>query len=210
MSLVATCARRTLLPAALALALGVLSAVPAAAVTPTPLKTNLLKNPGAENGAAGTGTQVLPIPGWKKSSNFTVVAYGTPGYPAETFGTKMFACGPNTAKANISQVIPISGHDQQIDAHHIIMDFSVRIAAQGADNGWGTVTFLDAQGKRISSHTSVVISDTDDLYAGTGAGQLLPKNTRALRVTLTGKRVDGTYCDVCFDGLELLVRKYPS
>ena len=56
----------------------------------------------------------------------------------------------------------------------------------------------------------IVVSDTDDGYVGTGGGQLLPKNTRALRFTLTGKRVDGTYCDVFFDGLELLIRKYPS
>ena len=91
-----------------------------------------------------------------------------------------------------------------------MMDFSVRIAAKGADNGWATVTFLDADGKRIDSHTSVVATGTDDLYVGTGGGQLLPKHTRALRFTLAGKRDDDSYCDVFFDSLELLIRKYPS
>jgi hypothetical protein len=202
--------RRTLLPAVIALAMGVLSTIPVAAVTPTPLKANLLKNPGAESGAAGTGTQVLPIPGWKTTSNFTVVAYGTPGYPTETFGDQMFACGPHTAKATAAQVIPIRGHDQQIDKGHIAMDLSVRIAAKGTDKGWATLTFLDAKGKRIGRRTSVVVSDTNDLYSGTGFGQLVPKNTRAMRFTLTGKRASGAYCDVFFDGLELTIRTYPS
>src|SRR4051812_50012883 len=89
--------RRILLPMTMALGLAALVAGTATAVTPTPLDADLVSNAGAESGAAGTGMQIVPIPGWTTTGGVTAVAYGSPGGPAQAVGLKMVACGPGPA-----------------------------------------------------------------------------------------------------------------
>src|SRR3954466_9347129 len=61
--------------------LAVVGVAPTAAISATPLGTNLIKNGGFEAGVGGDGNQLVTIPNWPHEDfdHSTVVTYGSPG-----------------------------------------------------------------------------------------------------------------------------------
>ena len=176
---------------------------------------NLLANPGAEAGAGSSDGGVVKIPGWTVTGTFTAVRWDAscPGgcptksdYPRG--GTNMFA-GGNSASSRALQEVSVARFAAAIDRG------AQRITLGAALGGWegqhdaATVqaSFLDRAGKPLGSAS--VGGDTYGARKGATAfvtlsrTAVLPKGTRAIRVTLLARRTDGQYDDAYFDDLVL-------
>ena len=202
-------ARTSLLVGLLAtLAIGSSGVADAASLTP--LGFNFVTNPGGELGAGGSG-EVLPVPTWKKTSTFTVVKYGTVGYPstvvrdAANGQVNFMFCGLNTSASVARQRIAISGQDALIDSAGLTLSISVRIGATGTegDRGQMIVTYLNAAGAGIGTLKTATVTNNDGQMVRTSADGLVPAGTRAVRVALQGKGFVGTTCDVYFDNVSV-------
>ena len=100
---------------------GVIGVNPAHAVT---FGTNIIVNPGAEAGASSATGDVVSVPGWTTTGNFTVVPYGAAGFPTPpiftptvgSVGSNFFAGGPNNNVSSASQTIDLSSIAGFIDS----------------------------------------------------------------------------------------------
>src|SRR3954451_13989125 len=135
-----------------------LTASPASAATATPFNTNLVKNPGGEQGAGTNGYSQVDIPHWvSENSSFTVVRYGAPGFPkmAESQrihgGKKFFACGDAVSLGHRKQRITLVGRTTLVNNGHIRAILSARIASYDGqqDSGFVQMSFRDASDVEI-------------------------------------------------------------
>ena len=205
---------------AVALAASILASIPTAAAAATPpltaLDANLLRNPGAEAGVGTNGYQSVAIPGWTKTSAFTVVRYGAPGFPtnaeaSRVHGGKFFACGSAVPSAYASQSIGLRGRQTIIDFGHVRVTLSALLASYGSQSDYASLIlfFRDGAGNLIGSSTGPAVSATDSLFIHKSTSAVAPAGTRTIQVRLAGARGDGngdqSYCDAYFDNVSLVL-----
>jgi hypothetical protein len=102
-----------LMTIALALSLNLLDSPAASPAAATPLGTNLLVNGDAEAGDGSlSGSDVLPVPGWTTTNNFTVVSYSVGGgFPAPD------APGPAERRHQLLRRWPKHSRVQRLSGH---------------------------------------------------------------------------------------------
>jgi uncharacterized repeat protein (TIGR01451 family) len=183
-------------------------------VTGFALGANLLINPDAEDGpAAPTGYELVSVPGWTLSSNFTVLAYGTSGFPSMTDmgpssrGTRLFSGGPANTYSSARQVVDLSAGAAEIDSGTLAYLLSGYFggSASQSDNALLSAMFKDAGGNFLGSTQAGGITNVDrgnltGTMQRTVAG-LLPVGTRTIEVMLEMTGVSGPYNDGYADNL---------
>ncbi len=206
-----------------AVAIMVMTALPVEAATVSPYNTNLVKNPGAEQGGASSdGQSGVAIPGWEPFGNFTVVAYGTAGgFPTSGEGTringlhKFFTTGAfdtiNGECDSAIQFITIRGHNSAIDSGHVKVVLSARIGTYDSqtDTAHVTLSFRDGNNEQLTTpHSGSIaltpVSKTGGTFKLETASKVLPSKARILRLTLSADKTQG-YCDAYFDNISIKI-----
>lgn len=199
----------------LALGAGALLGGVTTAATKTPFDKNLVKNPGAEDGAGTSGNTPVEIPNWSVYGAFTVVRYGAAGFPAKSESTrigggrKFFSCGPNSSGGHLVQTIHLRGLQTLIDSGHVKIILKGRLASYGAQQDSATLSvhfYNDASGTGFLYAPAVTASD--DLFISESASRIVPPGTTFLQVELYGLRANngGTYCDAYFDNISVVLK----
>jgi YVTN family beta-propeller protein len=110
---------------------------------------NLLRNPGAEAGAASAhGWDSVTIPGWTVVSGLpTVVGYGTKGFAHGRGRGQLFVGGPG-GTARLNQRVTFQRRDAApaVGAQYT---FSARLGGSSSSRASASVTFLSARGRRF-------------------------------------------------------------
>jgi YVTN family beta-propeller protein len=116
-------------------------------------QTNLLRNPGAEAGAASAdGSDSVTIPGWKVVSGLpTAVPYGTEGFPRGRSRGQLFAGGPG-GTARLEQLVTLRGRDGAPTAAGVRYEFSARLGGSSSSRASAGITFLTGHGRRLGRH----------------------------------------------------------
>ena len=205
-------AARLIAPFALALTLLVAPAGAAA----TPLGTNLLNNPGAESGSAGSGTG-NPPPSWAVGGDLTQILRGTAGYPSQSSpgppnrGLAFFG-GGNVKTSTATQTIAVADLVAQVDAATIGYDLAGWLGGYSTqdDNAKAVATFLGASGaalgaSQIGPVTAADRGNVTGMLQRTSSG-MLPPGTRSVKVVLTAARTGGAANDGYADSLSLALR----
>jgi hypothetical protein len=201
--------------ALLALGLGI-----SGAAYGVPFATNLLNNGDAEAGTgSASGNDIVAVPGWITSGNFTVVRYGAGGgFPSLTDpgpaarGENFFAGGPSNGASSASQSIDVLANSASIDLGGVsfaLEGFLGGFSSQ-RDNAILTLTFKDLLDATIGSASIGPVSDSDRGNA-TGllqrsANGVVPVGARKIDILLQMTRVDGSYNDGYADNLSLILR----
>ncbi|MEW6582462.1 MAG: hypothetical protein AB1416_06855 [Actinomycetota bacterium] len=199
---------------------GLLTAIVVLAGPASAFGQNLLANPGAELGTASAGGyDVVAIPGWTSTGNFTAVQYGTgssiPATP--TGGANFFSGGPANASSSASQTVDVSAAAQPIDNGERAVTLSAELGGFSGQTDGGTVTAvaLGAAGQSLGE-LRIGPPVPADRNSQTGfvvktASRTVPRGTRSFRVEMTAIRGQGDYNDSYFDnvGLELAVQAPP-
>jgi hypothetical protein len=201
---------------------GVIGVNPAHAVT---FGTNLIVNPGAEAGAGSATGDVVPVPGWTTTGNFTVVPYGAVGFPIPptsligSVGNNFFAGGPNNDVSSASQTIDLSSIAEVIDAgdirsaSRVLYDLSASFGSfPEKDYPSIEVASYNASGQEIFTTKFPVPEGVRGIFSVgatnffSGSG-LLP-GTRSIIVTLrmTRDTVGSSYNNAYADNLSLVLR----
>lgn len=117
--------------------------------TPASAQTNLLRNPGAEAGAASAdGWDSVTIPGWTAASGLpTVVRYGTKGFPGGRSRGQLFAGGPG-GTARLQQRVALRRRESGPVAAAQYR-FSARLGGSSSSLASASVTFLSADGRTL-------------------------------------------------------------
>jgi hypothetical protein len=210
--------RAAVLGAALVLALASVPLVASTALAaPTPLGKNLVRNPGAEAGPGTDGYSTVAIPDWQLGGNFTVVRYGSPGFPTKAEsdriggGKKFFSCGPATASSLAQQFRKIKGRGALIDARLMRIKVRVRLAGylNGTDSGRLGVHFADADGFEIQTSWIGLDAGTNGVFKLGKLDRIVPVGTRLMVFGMIGERANdgGSYCDVYFDKVSVVLEQ---
>ncbi len=190
----------------------------------SPFGHNLVRNPGAEEGGAATGSPALvrPIPGWDLPAGFglfNVELYGSPGgFPTASSpgppnrGSRFFAGGP---KPQFSLAVQEIGLPQETDA---IVDAGV-VTYQLS--GW-LGGFLDQPDQAdiqlifFPSMSSAKVGPVTEIDRKGVTGLLyvvktgtVPKGTRRLQVVLNMTGSTGAYNDAYADEISLVLTANP-
>ena len=210
---------RSLLPSVVAGLVFVLAitAASASAAVPKPIVSGeLVRNGGAEAGAAvsDSGTTATPT-GWTTTGNFTAVKYGAPGgFPdaaassAIAGGRQFFAGGPTAAIATASQVVNVPAAFRKAGLK-VTAKLSAALGGYSsqADDASVTATFLDSTGSSLGklaikpvSHTQR--GDVTKLVAGTRT-MALPKGATSVKIVITARPLSGGYIDGYADNVSL-------
>jgi hypothetical protein len=186
---------------------------------PTFYGTNLLLNPGAELGPGDlTGTNVVPVPFWTTSGNFTVAQYGASSHVTAAppnAGTNYFAGGPSTALAVAQQTIDVSSLALDIDAGEDTCTVSGWLGGvlTDDDNAVFTANFEDAAGHVLGSVYIGPVEHDDrtnvTCFLFRQATQPVPSLTRKIFCTLVSTRVSGNYDDGYADNLSVVLNNTP-
>lgn len=212
---------RLVLASGLVSILAVVGVAPTAAISATPLGTNLIKNGGFEAGVGGDGNQLVSIPNWlhEDFDHSTVVRYGSPGgFPTRAESTRIgggnnfLSCGPNTSGSEVFQGRRIIGRNLLIDQERLWLTAKVRIATYDgqADYGYIQIAGTDTvDGLNDWAWVSPHITATNGKFKLVTVSNVVPAGTRYLRVWLIGRRPDGSgpYCDAYFDKVSLVLKK---
>lgn len=176
----------------------------------TGLNVNRLCNPGAELGQGATvKSQVVPLPGWTTTSNFTALRYDTTGAltveEAQQIGggANHFYGGDVNAVSTATQLVNVADESTGIDAGQRTAQFQAYLGGFGGDNAGIRAEFLNAGGTVLG--TALVLgprSDDMQLLSTTGP---VPTGTRTIRVTMTATRVAGDDNEGYFDNLSLVL-----
>jgi Bacterial Ig domain len=204
---------------------------------PKRISENLIINGDAEAGPAGSGNYVSDLPGWPlvPPLRFTVVAYGTAGFPSQAeappgAGNQFFAGGPdvspqNPAAPNIPdstsnfsiQSVPLpSDWSAAVDAGTVTFDLSGDIGSIGSleDTGVFSASCYDAGGTFLTSTTFKGVSALErggkTGFVRRAATVEMPRLTRSIRVALTLIRTRGRfqYNVGLADNLSLMLKSY--
>ena len=118
--------------------------------TATGARANLLRNPGAQTGAASAhGWDSVTIPGWKVMSGLpTVVPYGTKGFPSGRPRQQLFAGGPG-GTALLTQRVALRERRSGPTAVGARYELSARLGGSSRSRASASVTFVSAQGRRL-------------------------------------------------------------
>ncbi len=169
---------------------------------PASAQANLLRNPGAQTGAASTyGWDSVTIPGWKVVSGLpTVVHYGTKGFPRGLRRGQLFAGGPG-GTARLVQRVALRGQDGAPTAVGVRYEFSARMGGSSSSRATASVTFLSSQGRRLGRRDLPGVSGRSrsaarrlslrSLRGRVPAGAVGAEVT--LRLSTSLKNIDGPY-----------------
>jgi Phosphoesterase family/Putative Ig domain len=200
----------------LALVLIILASIawPASSVASTPLGANLIVNPGAETGAAGSGSG-NPPPSWTTSGDFTQILYSTGnGYPTQSSpgpsnrGNAFFG-GGYASSSTATQTISIGDLASEIDASKITYNVSGWLGgyANQDDNMKLVATFRSSSGGSLGTAQigPVLAAERNNetgflLRSKTAA---VPVGTRSIRLVATATRKVGSSNDGYADNLSL-------
>ena len=182
------------------------------------LNQNAIVNPGAELGpGSATGNDILSVPGWNTTGNFTAAQYGASAAPVispgPAFGANFFSGGPNTPTDMATQIIDVSNLASSIDAGQIAYVLSGYFGGYSFQNDNATLfaTFFSLANTTLGTSTviggfnSTSRSNISQLLSDTGAG-FIPAGTRSVQITLQMTRVEGIYNDGYADNLSFVVR----
>ncbi|MEA2412265.1 MAG: hypothetical protein QOC77_2826 [Thermoleophilaceae bacterium] len=187
----------SLVPKLLLAALLVVAALAVgAAQGAAPPAGNRAANGGAEAGTGSTDGSVVPVPRWTTTGTFTVVQYGSSGYPAaQPHGGANFFAGGQQPPSSAEQTIDLSGARKAIDAGRI----DARVGALEAGPATLAVSLEDGSGHLLSQR---------NLKAGGGAfervDELIPVPPKARSATLTMKARSP---DALFDNVSLALSR---
>jgi hypothetical protein len=198
-------------------ALGAASPVSAAS---TPYGTNLVKNPGAQEGSASSnGTSVVAVPRWDTFANMTVVRYGTTGFPSKSKGnsfggsTKFFSAGRLDTGlgqcGEAEQVIRLSGRSSLIDSGRIRVSLSGRVAASGQARARLDLFFRDSNNHQVKGSNGIrkSVTGSGSSFRLLSGSKVLPRGTRQLRLKLWADGVSSGYCKAYFDNIRVTISK---
>jgi len=184
--------------------------------SPAPETGNLLRNGGAEEGAAATDkASARPVIGWATMPSFTPVAYGTPAVPSTAEaariggGAALFAGGPNTPGSMAIQDVDVSGHGADIDAGRASVTLSGQLGGMGTQDDEPTLAarFLDDGFDFLGGIAIAPVGPTDrggqTGFVARSVSAQLPAGTRAVEVVASTTRAEGTYDDAYLDNLAL-------
>lgn len=201
------------------LASATLAASPASAASATPYGTNLVRNPGAQDGSASSsGNGVVDIPRWDTFANMTVVRYGTSGFPSKSQGnsfggrSKFFSAGryssTNGSCGDAQQTIRLHGRSSLIDSGRIRVSLSGRVAAAGDVVAHLDLYFRNADNHAVSSNGIIrKVEGSGNSFRLVSGSKVLSKHTRILRVHLWADGVDSGYCKAYFDNIRVTISK---
>jgi uncharacterized protein (TIGR03437 family) len=172
---------------------------------------NLLRNGDTEEGPfTTTGLQVVAIPGWTTTSNFTAPVYGIPGCMSSAEGQRVgggrgyMVGGPNTAQSTATQTVSVANFSTDIDAGRRVAVLQALLSGFETDTATARVEFLNSSGAVLGSFSIGPVSGARATFQlRTGVSQILP-GTRNIRVTLIATRgTNDTYNDGYFDNVIL-------
>jgi uncharacterized protein (TIGR03437 family) len=177
----------------------------------SPPGVNLLRNGNAEEGTlTTTGFEIVPIPGWTTTSNFTAPIYGIPGCMSSAEGQRVgggggyFVGGPNNALSTATQTVDVSSFATAIDAGLRVAVLQAQLAGFETDSATARAEFLNSSGSLLGSLLIGPVSGgrgSFQLRTATGA---VPVGTRTIRVSLTASRgTNDSYNDGYFDNVFL-------
>jgi hypothetical protein len=180
-------------------------------LAPQEVTANLLQNPGAENGPAAGGEELVKPVSWETTSNFTAIRYTASGSPPSVGGNNYFAGGPGTALSTATQRVDVSAYATPIDAGTTKATLSAHLGGFAGQEDAATVRarFLGAAG---TLGTEISIGPVP-LAERMGQSLLLPKTgtstvpagTRTIEVVMTATRAAGIYNDGYFDNISLVL-----
>jgi hypothetical protein len=180
---------------------------------------NLLVNPDAETGAAGSGSG-NPPPGWTTTGDFTQISYTTGnGYPTHDTATvqtqgppnggNAFFGGGNAAVSTATQTITISSDLlSAIDASGIAYNLAGWLGGYGGqtDNAKVVATFQNSAGSSLGSAQVGPVSAVDRAnntgFTKRVATGIVPSGTRSVQVVVTATRAGTGSNDGYIDNLQ--------
>src|SRR5579863_3823610 len=180
----------------------------------TNLYTNLLLNPGAEDGYGSfSGNDLLAIPDWTTFGNFNVVDYGAAGFPDAPEavpiggGNHFFAGGPNSASSSAYQDVSFADLATDIDNGGIVATLSGYLGGYLEDNDHIALsaTWLDSFGDALGSFTLPIIEAAARGFT-TGfqfvsSTVLVPAGAVGARISMAATRATGSFDDGYADNL---------
>jgi uncharacterized protein (TIGR03437 family) len=172
---------------------------------------NLLRNGNAEEGQlTTTGFEVVPIPGWTTTSNFTAPIYGIPGCMSSAESQRIgggrgyFVGGPNNAQSTATQTVNVANFSTEIDAGRRVAILQGHLSGFETDSGAVRAEYLSSTGAVLGTFSIGPVSGSRASFQlRTAVNQIIP-GTRAIRVILIATRgSNDTYNDGYFDNLYL-------
>jgi len=176
--------------------------------------TNLILNPGAEQGKGTTSDSKVKVPHWKATGGFTAAQYAWSGGDVSASspgpkdrGKNYFYGGPDAAKSTGTQVDSIAaGGVSGGKVHFTLSGWLGGYSTQG-DYATLTVTFLSGKGKALSSTTIGPVTEAQrhgvsKFLFRTKSGTV-PAATRGVRLMLKMVREEGSDNDGLADNLKL-------
>ncbi len=181
--------------------------------------TNLLVNPGAEQGPASpNGSTLVNIPGWDTfGDGFTVVAYGTAGFPTSFPGSgrNFFVGGADSQFSTASQTINLNALAGDIERGGVAFQLSAQLGGAGSQDDSASITLLWLNAAGNSIGTSGLLGP----LAGERGNQtrlltrstqgLIPPQTKSVVLVLFMARNVGTFNDASADNISLTLTQPP-
>lgn len=201
------------------IAIAALAASPVSAASTTPYDTNLVHNPGAQQGSASSsGGRAVDIPHWDTFANMTVVRYGTSGFPSKRRGnaidggTKFFSAGRLDTGlgqcGQAEQVIRLHGRSSIIDSGRIKARLWGKVAASGDAVAHLDLLFRDSRNHSVGSNgIQRTVEGSGSSFRTISASRTLPEGTRILRVKLWADGADSGYCKAYFDNIRVTISR---
>jgi uncharacterized protein (TIGR03437 family) len=177
---------------------------------PITIAANLLRNGDAEEGTlTTTGFEIVSIPGWTTTSNFTAPVYGIPGCMSAAEGLRIgggrgyFVGGPNNTQSTARQTVDVSSAATDIDAGRRVALVQAYLAGFFSDNSRILVEYFSASGATLGSLSLGPVSATGNAFQFRATSGAIPAGTRSIRVTLTANAANDGYNDGYFDNIFL-------
>ncbi len=183
---------------------------------------NLVRNSGAEEGEAPTGSPPLvrPIPGWNFSvGNFTIELYGSPGgFPTASSpgppnrGTRFFSGGPNTVTSFGVQDIDVPPEAfGPIDAGIVKFELSGWVGGFSSQPDAANIEAIFFPANTTVTVGPVSVADrkgATGLFPVSKSGTV-PKNTRKFQIVLNMIGGTGNYDDAYADEISFVLSSDP-
>jgi uncharacterized protein (TIGR03437 family) len=172
----------------LSLVLSSIGNTPASSV----LGTNLVVNPGAEDGPNAQDPGVAQyVPGWSTAESLSVAPYGGTGWISATApgpanrGVNLF-CKPISGDTAMYQDIDVSAAATLIDAGQITYDISAWLGGlAGTSSPTLVYTFYDWAGNQLATTGTLgPVSHSGSALVETSHTGMLPPNTRRIHILL--------------------------
>ena len=159
------------------------------------ITSNLLQNPGAENGVTNWTGQI--------ESLLSDECNSVPVYDGSRFFAVGGVCANETNVGYAHQIVDVTSYASTIDSGLYSVYFNAYMRAYASNNDVPEmyIEFLNQQQTLIS--TSTYISNATNTWTNKFNQELIPIGTRFLKVMLKGTRLAGTDNDSYFDNLNV-------